>query len=262
VSGAIQPAAIIDTHIHLDEPVFDGDREAVMTAARAAGVGRFVNIAYSPERWSTSAALREQFAEIDIAVGLHPQLAEDLTSAVQRSLETAVAELQPVAIGETGFDLFRGGSSLEAQRLSFRFQAALAADSGLPLVIHQRAASDHLIDELDRWPVLEFIVLHSFDGTPRLVDWALDRGCLVGIGGLATKATSVELRGLLMNVPPDRLVLETDAPYLSPPGSPRRNTPANLPVIADRLAPLWGLTGTELCRVTAENARRVFRLRN
>lgn len=251
---------IIDTHVHLDEPVFAEDREEVIAAARAVAVGQLINIAYSPERWATSAPLRERFAEVEIAVGLHPQLAGILTHDVRKALETAISELRPVAIGETGFDLSRGGSSLAAQRLAFQFQASLAMSSSLPLVIHQREASEELIAELDRWPDVTSIVLHSFDGTPRLVDWAVERGCLIGIGGLATRANSVELREFLTIIPADRLVLETDAPYLSPPGFPRRNTPASLPVIADCLAPIWGLTGTELCKVTTENARRVFRL--
>jgi TatD DNase family protein len=168
--------------------------------------------------------------------------------------------LRPVAIGESGFDLARGDSTIEVQRRAFQFQIALATASRLPLVIHQRQASDELISELDRWPGLANIVLHSFDGTPQLTGWAIERGCYIGVGGLAARDSSGALRALLKTTPADRLVLETDSPYLAPPGAPRRNTPAALPLIVDRLASLWGLAKEEMCRVTTENACRLFAL--
>jgi TatD DNase family protein len=251
---------LIDTHTHLDDAAFDEDRDEVVAAARAIGVCRFINIAYSPERWQSSAELRVRFPETAIAVGLHPQIAHRLSSDLERDLEEAVNTLRPVAIGESGFDLARGDSTIEDQRRAFQFQIALATASGLPLVIHQRQASDELIAELDRWPGLAAIVLHSFDGTPRLARWAAERGCYIGVGGLAARDSSGALRSLLKTTPADRLLLETDSPYLAPPGAPRRNTPAALPLIANRLAPLWNLSTEEMCRVTTENACRLFAL--
>jgi TatD DNase family protein len=115
--------------------------------------------------------------------------------------------------------------------------------------------------ELDRWPGLAPIVLHSFDGTQRLADWAKERGCFVGIGGLATRRSSEPLRERLMRITTDRLLLETDSPYLAPPGSAnRRNAPTNLPRIAAALAPLWNLSGEELCWLTSLNAVGLFGL--
>ena len=254
-----EPVPIVDTHIHLDEPAFDGDRAAVLASAAASGVTRLVNIGYSPERWRTSAQLVEQYPHVALSLGLHPHHAEDFSNDVARELESTIAQLRPVAIGETGFDLARGLASLAAQRRAFQFQLSLAVASDLPVIIHQREASDQLMAELDERPELGSVVLHSFDGTARLARWALERGCYVGIGGLATRETSAGLRALLETISVDRLLLETDAPYLSPPGTPRRNTPANLPLIADRLAPLWGLTQKELCRATTANAFRLFR---
>ncbi|MGH2617272.1 MAG: TatD family hydrolase, partial [Thermomicrobiales bacterium] len=116
--------------------------------------------------------------------------------------------------------------------------------------------------ELDRWQDLAPIVLHSFDGNRRLADWAIERRCYIGVGGLATKKAAAGLRELLKSMPTDRLLLETDSPYLAPPGTEtRRNSPANLPLIAETLAPLWDLTGEDLCWTTTRNAESLFDFR-
>jgi TatD DNase family protein len=252
---------IVDTHTHLDDPAFDADRGSVIEASRGAGVKHFINIGYAPDRWESSRALRERHPEFGIALGLHPQLAAQFDTLLIRRLKRAIDDLAPVAIGETGFDFSRSAPSFEEQERAFRGQLDIAASTGLPTIIHQRDASDALIEELENWPSLAPIVLHSFDGTQRLADWAMERGCFVGIGGLATRRSAEPLRGLLARIPIDRLLLETDSPYLAPPGtSSRRNTPANLPGIAAALGPLWNLTSEELCRLTSRNAAGLFGL--
>jgi TatD DNase family protein len=252
---------IVDSHTHLDDSAFDADREAVIEASRAAGVWHFINIGYAPDRWESSRMLREQHPEIDFALGLHPQLAARFDSALVRELNRAVEDLAPVAVGEIGFDFSRSSPSFDEQQRALRGQLEIAATAGLPPIIHQRDASDALIAEFDNWPNLAPIVLHSFDGTQRLADWARERGCFVGIGGLATRRSSQPLRELLVRIPVDRLLLETDSPYLAPPGSAtRRNTPANLPRIAANLGPLWNLSGEELCWLTSSNAALLFDL--
>lgn len=254
-------APIIDTHTHLDDAAFLADQDAVLEESRAAGVRRFINIGYAPESWESSRALRDRHPDVDVALGLHPQQAFQFGPKFARDLSHAIQDLGAVAVGETGFDFARSEPSLSEQERAFRGQLEIAASERLPTIIHQREASDALIAELDRWPNLAPIVLHSFDGTHRLADWALERGCFIGIGGLATRRGSTLLRELLATLPVDRLLLETDAPYLSPPGtSSRRNTPANLPAIAVMLAPLWHLSGEELCWATSMNAVALFGL--
>ena len=254
------PAApIVDTHTHLDEPVFDQDRDLVLERARASGVRRFVNIAYSPQRWLTSRQLRAQHSDVDIALGFHPMLAGEFDSARRSQLLALVRDLQPVAIGETGFDFSRPTPSHDDQTRALRDQLEIAATQRLPVIIHQRDAADALMDELDRWPHVAPIVLHSFDATERLTEWAVKRQVFVGIGGLATKRGSSALRALLGRIPRDRLLLETDAPYLAPPGvSDRRNEPGNLPHIAAQLAPIWSVSAEELCSITTANACALF----
>jgi TatD DNase family protein len=261
VTEASGPPPIIDTHTHLDDPTFNLDRDAVIEASRAAGVRHFVNVGYAPDRWESSRALRERHPDVDLALGLHPQLAEQYETSLERDLKQAVEVLHPIAIGETGFDFSRAAPGFEAQERAFRGQLEMAASAGLPTIIHQRDASDALMTELDSWPSLAPIVLHSFDGTQLLADWARERGCFVGIGGLATKQSSGALREALMRIPVDRLLLETDSPYLAPPGSvSRRNLPSNLPRIAAMLAPLWNLSGEELCWQTSGSAVALFGL--
>ena len=250
---------IVDTHAHLDEAAFDGDRNAVLDAARAIGVRQFINIAYKPERWETSRALREANPDVEIALGFHPQEAGRFDRSIERALRRAIDEMCPIAVGETGFDFARSTPSLSVQTSAFRAQLAIAEETGLPVVIHQRDAAEALMTELDRWPNLAPIVLHSFDGDESFTAWAIERGCFIGIGGLACKSASGPLRAALTTVPPERLLLETDAPYLAPLGAKdRRNTPANLPGIAALLAPLWGMSVEALCRKTTSNAYAIF----
>jgi TatD DNase family protein len=252
---------IVDTHTHLDDAAFDADRDSVIEASRVAGVRHFINIGYAPDRWESSRLLNERHPDIDVALGLHPQLAGRFDAALLRALGSAIEAISPVAVGETGFDFSRTAPLFEEQQKAFHGQLEIAAATGLPVIVHQRDASDALITELDTWPNLAPIVLHSFDGTQRLADWARERGCFVGIGGLATRQSSQTLRELLVRIPVDRLLLETDSPYLAPPGSgSRRNNPANLPGIATALGPLWNLNGEELCRLTSRNAVGLFGL--
>ena len=259
MTSAVTSVPIVDTHTHLDDAAFAHDLGAVMEVSHAAGVRQIVNIGYSPESWLSSRALQERYPHVGLALGLHPQMADQFGLELAHSLVLALREFGAIAVGETGFDFSRSQPGFKEQEHAFQFQLEIASSEGLPAIIHQRNAADALIGELDRWPNLAPIVLHSFDGTDRLADWALERGCFIGIGGLATRPRSEELCRLLSRMPVDRLLLETDAPYLPPPGADRRNTPSNLPVIARLLSPLWGLTEDELCRTTTANAVGLFR---
>lgn len=256
------PPPIFDTHAHLDDAAFDADRHEVLARARAAGVQGFLNIAYRPNIWEQSVALRDAYPEVELAAGLHPQDADEFNAAQADALARQLLALRPVAIGEAGFDFARPGPTFEQQQHAFRWQIEIAIAANLPLVIHQRDAIELLTRELDRWPQLQTVILHSFDGDERLAQWALERGCFVGIGGLACRKSSRTLRSALQIIPVERLLLETDSPYLAPPGAvSRRNEPANLPLVAAILAPLWDLTQDQLCRRTTANAIAVIDFR-
>jgi TatD DNase family protein len=251
---------IIDTHTHLDDEAFRTDQDAVIEAARAVGVRRFINIGYSPETWASSRSLQYRHSGVDLALGLHPQQADRFTPELARDLTRAIRDCGAIAVGEIGFDFSRSGPSFQEQERAIRGQLEIASWEGLPTIIHQRDAERALTTELDNWPTLAPIVLHSFDGTSHLSAWAIERGCYIGIGGLAARRSSNDLRSLLTMIPIDRLLLETDSPYLAPPSADRRNTPANLPIIATLLAPLWNLSGEDLCQATFANAIDLFGL--
>lgn len=254
---------IVDSHTHLDDPAFDVDREEVLATALSAGVRHFVNVAYIPERWESSRALRDRHSEVKIALGVHPQHADDFDPALAEALKRAVRALQPAAIGETGFDFTHSGPTPRQQKYAFHSHLEIAATEGLPVIIHQRNAGEMLMDQLDRWLDPTPIVLHSFEGDRQVADWAVERGYYIGVGGLATRRSSARLREVLGTVPHDRLLLETDSPYLAPAGAGTgRNSPGHLADIAERLAPLWSLTREELCAITSRNAKAVFNLDN
>jgi TatD DNase family protein len=251
--------SFVDTHAHLDEPAFDHDRDAVLATAAAAGVRRVINVGYRPERWRTTIELVRASPLVRHMLGLHPQHAGEWSRRTRDALIALVDSTAPVAIGEIGFDFFRDGPDASIQNAAFHDQVAIAAERGLPIVIHQRAAEDALISALTSNHDARQVLLHSFEGTNRLADLANDRGCYVGVGGLATRAGSEGLRQTLQAISLDRVVLETDSPYLTPAGvQARRNTPANIPLIAERLAPIWGVDHATFAAATTRNAERFF----
>jgi TatD DNase family protein len=252
---------LVDTHAHLDDASFDHDREGVLTAAGAAGVRHIVNVGYAPERWTTTLALASRHPSIVAILGLHPQQADRFDQRLCRDLEAALAQPRVRGVGEIGFDLFRDGPELPVQRRAFDEQVALAIRHELPIVIHQRAAEEALIEALRDAPKLPRVLLHSFDGSHHLAELAINRGFLVGIGGLATLPGARDLREVLATIPLASLVLETDAPYLAPAGAAsRRSQPANVALVAGALAPLWKVTPRELAEATTRTASAFFRL--
>lgn len=250
----------IDTHTHLDDDAFAGDRDEVVERAKAAGVATIVNIGYRPERWQSTLDLARRYPFVRFALGLHPGHADEFNDTVLETLTTTVTQARPVAIGEIGLDFFhRQNPPAEIQREALRQQLRLARDCGLPAIIHQRAAEADLLAVLEREPELPRLVLHSFDGSPRYAAFARERESLVGVGGLATRAASESLRSVLATIPASQILLETDAPYLVPTGARgRRNEPANVAVVGNRLSDLWALTPTAFARLTTANAEHAF----
>ena len=252
-------ATWIDTHTHLDDPVFAEDIDEVVGEAQAAGVVRFVNIGYCSERWGSTIDLMHRFPGNACAIGLHPGHADEWNDSTEASLRTAITRARAVAIGEIGIDLYREGPALALQREVMLRQFAIATELGLPVVIHQRAAEAELMDAAMSVPNLPRLLLHSFDGSSRYAEFARATSAMVGVGGLAARSSSVELREVLSRIPLEQIVLETDSPYLAPPGARGRlNTPASIPVIGRRVATLWGVTEDELATVTTANAERFF----
>ena len=249
----------IDTHTHLDDPVFRDDLAEVVADGRDHDVAAFINIGYCPARWTSTTALMARFPNNACAIGLHPGHADEWGDETEEHLREAIATAGAAAVGEIGLDFYRDGPDSPRQHEVFAQQIAIAAELGLPAVIHQRSAERELIIAASAAPHLPHLVLHSFDGSARYAGFAREIGATVGVGGLAARSSSVALRDVLATIPIEQIVVETDSPYLVPPGAKgRRNTPASIPLIARRVAPLWGVTVEEFAAITTSNAKRVF----
>lgn len=232
-----------------------------MRRADDAEVRDIIVIGYRPDGWERAIRIGGSFAGGHVALGIHPQDADMFDDTALAELGRQLIDAPAVAVGETGIDLFRDGPALDVQRRAFAAQLDLARDLSLPTIIHQRDAEAEMLAMLRPVPLGQMIVLHSFDAGPDLANLARERGWVLGVGGLMTRQSATMVREILTEFPLDQLVLETDAPYLMPSRlKGRRNEPANIAIIRDRLAELRGISPEEVARQTTATARRVFNL--
>ena len=251
----------VDSHAHLDDDQFASDVDAVIKRAGDARVTRIVNIGYEADRGLPPVRLAEKYQSISFTLGLHPSESDKFSLELIDQLGDLAARSGAVAIGEIGIDLFRDGPNLDLQRSSFAAQLAVAQDLDLPVVIHQRAASDEVAAVLARTPSSLPCILHSFEGNRELLRLGVDRGYRFGIGGLMTRKRSEQLRELIKLIPLELMLLETDSPYLIPAGvKGNRNEPANIPTVAESLAALLDIPLSDVADTTSRNAIEIFRL--
>jgi TatD DNase family protein len=259
--------ALVDTHAHLDDPRFEGRTEAVLARARVAGVVRVVTIGVDLASSRRAVELAREFPrDVSAAVGVMPHDADTYDDA-RGELEELAGEPGVVARGEMGLDYHRDRAPREVQRRAFLDQLERSRARGLPAVVHCREAHDDLLgclEEAERFPGPggpPFGVLHCFSGNGGQARRAVELGYAIGIGGVVTFANAQEFRELVRGLPLEALVLETDSPYLAPhPHRGKRNEPAYVRLVAEKLAELHGLEPGEVARVTTANARRLFRL--
>jgi TatD DNase family protein len=251
---------VIDTHCHLCDKRFDRDRQQVFDRAHHAGVTHFVEIAYSPEISVKAQELAREHPNVFLCVGVHPSESAKVPDSYLDSLRDQAGHARVVAMGETGLDFFRDYAPRDVQERWFRAQAVLAAEKGLPLVIHQRSALEDTLSILEEMRPVAGGVLHCFDDGPAAVERAAKLGFKLGLGGCLTYGHA-ELDEAVRIAPAEMLVLETDAPYLEPePRSLRRNEPGLLPRVVRRLCEIRGWTPEEADRITTANAKELFRL--
>jgi len=260
---SLDGATLIDSHCHLDMD-FDADREVMLARARAAGVGAMVTIGASGAFSANAAAVALAAAhdEIYATVGVHPHEAATVTDAALAQLEALAAAPKVVAIGETGLDYHYEHSPRAAQREAFARFIELARALGLPVVVHLREADDDAVAVMQAAGARETGgVIHCFSGDAASARRFLDLGFHISFSGIVTFKTADALREAARFVPRDRLLVETDAPFLAPiPYRGRRNEPALVVQTAALLAELRGEPIAALARATAENTRRLFRL--
>lgn len=251
----------VDSHCHLDFPDLAADRAGVLARARAAGVVRMVTISTHVARAETYRAIAEQHADVFFTVGTHPHYAGEERGVGVEDLLRLSRHPKCVGIGESGLDYHYDRSPRDAQIEGFRIHIAAARESGLPLVIHARSADEDMIrileDEMGKGPFNA--VLHCFSSGPALARAGLDMGFSLSMSGIITFKASEDLRAIAATTPLDRLLIETDAPYLAPvPHRGRRNEPAFVVECAKSLAAVHDLPLETIARQTTANAKRLF----
>lgn len=252
---------LVDSHCHLDFPDFAAEIDAVVGRARAAGIGRLVTISTRVKRHAQVLAIAERFPEIFCSVGTHPNHAHEEPDIDAKALTVIAKHPKVVAIGEAGLDYFRNTSPREAQASGLRQHIAAARETGLPLVIHSRDCDADMAQILKEesgkgaFPA----ILHCFTGGRDLAFTAIELGHYVSFTGILTFKTSDTLRAIAAALPADRIMVETDAPYLAPlPYRGKRNEPAYVAETAKVLADARGVSADEIARQTTENFFRLF----
>lgn len=248
----------VDTHAHLCWPDFAHDLPAVIERARAAGVERIVTIGTEPADCQQSVAIAERFAGVYAAVGLHPGGAARFASTGTEALRRLGTYEKVVAIGETGLDYYRSREHADAQKALLRQHLALAKDLNKPVIIHNRDADADLLEILREFRPVG--VMHCFSGDAKFAFDCLELGLFISFTGILTFKNATALRMVAKALPLERLLLETDCPYLAPvPHRGRRNEPSYIPLIAQAVAELKGVTIAEVAYATTANAERLFR---
>lgn len=252
---------LVDSHCHLDYPDYAGKVDEVLARARAAGVGVCVSIGTELKRFPGVKAVAEAHADVWCTVGVHPHEAEKELLDDEAALVAEAAHPKVVGIGETGLDYYYEHSPRQPQQDNFRSHIAAARRTGLPVIVHTRDADDDTIAIL-RAEMAKGVftgLIHCFTGTQKLADAALEMGFYISVSGIATFKNSAVLRDVIKSVPLDRLLVETDAPYLAPvPHRGKTNEPAFVVHTAAMLAELKGVSETELAAATTENFFRLF----
>lgn len=253
---------LIDSHCHLNYPGLVEDEPGVLARAREAGVAGFVNISTRRNEWEAVIGAADRHADVWASVGIHPHEADAHTDVGTAALVEAAGHPRVVGIGETGLDYYYDKSERLQQRAGFRVHCAAARDTGLPLIVHSRDAEADTIAILEEelgegsFPIL----FHCFTGSAWLAERALALGAVISLSGIVTFRNARDLQEVAKMIPGDRLLVETDAPFLAPvPVRGRTCEPAHVAHTARFLADLRGEELSEFAARTAENTRNLFR---
>ena len=247
---------LIDTHCHLDDPRFDVDRADVIGRARSIGIERFIVPSTCEKGWKKLSQMSRQYDSVSPAFGIHPWFCEQHTldglKRLAHHLDGAVA------VGECGLDFGKGRAPEDEQLKWFRPQLELAEEKDLPVILHAYKALDQLLHELRSFPRIKGVI-HSFSGSRQQAERCMEQGLCLGVGGAVTRQNAMKLRTVVMQMPLEYLLLETDAPDQSGVNHRgERNEPAFLIEIANEVATMRGLEVPELVSACNYNARELF----
>jgi len=248
---------LFDSHVHLDDPAFDADRDAVLARARAAGVGGMVTVGTDLTSSRAAIELSARYAGVRAAVAIHPHAAGSVTPDALAELRVLAAHPAVVAIGETGLDAGGRSAPLDLQREAFLAHLRLARERRVPVIVHCRDAHQDVLATLADSGAA--VVMHAFSGSVETVRTCAARGYFISLAGPVTFRNAHLAVEVARAVPADLLLVETDAPVLAPhPHRGKRNEPAYLPYIVARLAEIRAVSVEDLVRTSAANAERAF----
>jgi len=252
---------LFDTHAHMDDRAFDADRKELLIALPGQGIGLLMNPGCSLASSRRAAALAREYDYIYAAVGSHPDAADEVTEAVLEEYRRLCRENPKIrAVGEIGLDYHYEDIPREKQQAAFRAQMRLARELGLPVIVHEREAHEDGIRIVEEFPEVTG-VFHCYSGSAEMAKWLIRRGWYIGFTGVLTFKNARRAVETAEAIPLERIVLETDCPYMSPePFRGRRNDPGRLYRIAEKLAEIRGLPLEEIHRVTFENGKRLYRI--
>lgn len=249
-----------DSHCHLNHQDFADDLHEVIERAHAAGVSLIICVGYDLPSSRAALHIATEAENVYATVGIHPHDANTFTKQTEQEIESLAAHEKVVAIGETGLDYYRDLSPRYAQQEAFRQHLRLAHKLSMPVVVHSRNAWRDVIRILDEEGIpAKGVVMHCFPSEPDFADAALSRGCFLGLAGPVTFSNSSVLRNIAGSTPMDKMLVETDAPYLAPhPYRGKRNEPSYLPLIVNTIAQVKEVQPEEIARHTTANALRIF----
>lgn len=250
-----------DSHCHLTAEQFDPDRDEVIQRALDAGVTRMLTLATDVTSSRAGIALAERFQGVYAAIGIHPESVRDAALEDLNMLRELAAHEKVVAIGEIGLDDYWDKTTAELQQVFFESQLELAAELDLPVAMHDRDAHEKIIETLQKHPKTRG-VLHAFAGSLEMAQTAFELGLLVSFGGPVTFKNNKRAPDLIRALPLDKLLIETDSPYLTPhPHRGKRNEPLHVKLVAERIAELKGLSTDQVATQTTSSAKTLFRLK-
>jgi TatD DNase family protein len=257
---------LFDTHCHIDFGKYDSDRAAMLDRARAAGVNRMLIPAVDGESMERARLLAQAHQDVYMAVGVHPNSAADWSRDEIQKLRALADDSKVVAVGEIGLDYYWDKTPKDVQRRAFEDQLALAMELDLPVIIHNRDASEDVLPILESWvkTLPDSLrnrpgVLHSFSAPDEYAERALNAGFYLGFTGPITYKNADSLRHIAAQVPLDKILIETDAPFLTPhPHRGERNEPAYVALVADRLAALRNMDTEAFAEQTTRNGQTLF----
>ena len=252
---------LFDTHAHLDDRAFDADRETLLASLPEQGIGLMMNPGCSLASSRAADALSRKYPFVYAAVGSHPDAADEVDEQVLEEYRRMCRENPKIrAIGEIGLDYHYEDIPRSRQLEAFRAQMALARELNLPVIVHEREAHEDGMRVVEEFPEVTG-VFHCYSGSGEMARWLVSRGWYIGFTGVLTFKNARKAVEVAQQLPLDRIVLETDCPYMSPePHRGKRNDPSRLPFMAQKLAQLRGLSAEEVAAITTENGRRLYRL--